>query len=137
MKKINGIDIDDELENIIDTLDGRNADELVVIADHIYALLDDESIAFYASFTEFLANYIDRLDKRAIDFIWNSLFSSPNPIGKYWDDPCYQEDGYNALSYADEDTLTDIIINRIKEFVKSSDYNEKTFKEIVDYLRNY
>ena len=50
MKKRNGIDIDDELENIIDTLDGRDAEELVVIADHIYVLLDDESIAFYASF---------------------------------------------------------------------------------------
>lgn len=37
MKKRNGINIDDELENIIDSLDGRDAEELVVIADHIYA----------------------------------------------------------------------------------------------------
>lgn len=138
MKKRNGINIDDELENIIDTLDGRNADELVVIADHIYVLLDDESIAFYASFTEYLANYIDRLDKRAIDFIWSSLFGNPNPIGLYWDDPCYQDDEKDlGLQYADEETLIKIITKRIKKFVNSREFNEKTFKEIVDYLRNY
>ena len=138
MKKRNGINIDDELENIIESLDGRDAEELVVIADHIYALLDDESIAFYASFTEYLANYIDRLDKRAIDFIWNSLFAKPNPIDLYWDDPCYQDDEKDhGLQYADEESLIKIITKRIKKFVNSREFNEKTFKEIVDYLRNY
>ena len=53
-------------------------------------------------------------------------------------DPCYQDDEKDlGLQYADEETLIKIITKRIKKFVNSREFNEKTFKEIIDYLRNY
>ena len=60
-----------------------------------------------------------------IDYIHGSCFYN-NGVGKYWDDPCYQEDGYTIM----QGTSKEDIIDDILEMLENYD-DAKKVKEII------
>ena len=120
-----------ELKAIERALNKKLEESVVDIANEIGYLVGWHKY-YYISFTQYLQEMIVHLDyddaENMIDYIRGSCFYN-NGVGKYWDDPCYQEEGYIIMQgTSKEDIIVDIL-----EMLE--DYDDvETVKEIIsDY----
>lgn len=118
-----------ELKTIERALNKKSEESVVYIANEIGDLVGGWYKYYYTSFTEYLQETIIGLDHKnadsMVDYIYKSCFYKDG-VGKYWDDPCYQEDGYTIMQgIAKEDIIGDIL-----EMLE--DYDDvKKVKEII------
>ena len=121
-----------DLKAIERALNKKSEDSVVNIANEIGELVGGWHKYYYISFTDFVGEWILDLGRKDvkdfIDYLYGSCFYN-NGVGKYWDDPCYQEDGYTIM----QGTAKEDIIGDILEMLE--DYDDvETVKEIIsDY----
>lgn len=119
-----------ELKAIERALNKKSEESVVYIANEIgNELLGGGYKYYYPSFNDFVEENISNLDRKHvkdfIDYLYGSCFYN-NGVGKYWDDPCYQEDGYTIM----QGTSKEDIIDDILEMLEDYDDAEKV-KEII------
>ena len=121
-----------ELKTIERALNKKSEESVVYIANEIGDLVGGWHKYYYPSFTDFVEENISNLDRKHvkdfIDYLHGSCFYN-NGVGKFWDDPCYQEEGYTIM----QGTAKEDIIGDILEMLE--DYDDvETVKEIIsDY----
>lgn len=117
-----------ELKSIERALNKKSEVSVVDIANEIGYLVGWQKY-YYISFTQYLQEMLVHLDyndaENMIDYIHGSCFYN-NGVGKYWDDPCYQEDGYTIM----QGTSKEDIIDDILEMLENYD-DAKKVKEII------
>ena len=121
-----------ELKAIERALNKKSEDSVVNIANEIGELVGGWDKYYYISFTDFVEERIldlGRKDvKKFIDYLYGSCFYNGG-VGKYWDDPCYQEDGHTIMHGTAKEDIIDDILEMLE------DYDDvETVKEIIsDY----
>ena len=124
-----------ELKAIERALNKKSEESVVYIANEIGEdLLGNYDKHYYSSFTDFVEESIINLDrkdvKNFVDYLHGSCFYN-NGVGKYWDDPCYQEEGYTIMQgTAKEDIIVDIL-----EMLE--DYDDVDVKKVKEIISNY
>lgn len=121
-----------ELKSIERALNKKSEESVVCIANEIGELIGGWYKYYYTSFTEYLQETMIGLDHKnadsMVDYIYKSCFYN-NGVGKYWDDPCYQEDGYTIM----QGTAKEDIIDDILEMLEDYDDAEKVKEIISEY----
>ena len=102
-----------ELKAIERALNKKSEDSVVNIANEIGELVGGWHKYYYISFTDYVYENISNLDRKHVkdfaDYLYRSCFYN-NGVGKYWDDPCYQEEGYIIMQgTSKEDIIVDIL----------------------------
>ena len=122
-----------EIKPIERALNEKSEESVVYIANEIGDLVGGWHKDYYPSFTDFVEEYIRNLDldrkhvKKFVDYLYGSCFYN-NGVGKYWDDPCYQEEGYTIMQgTAKEDIIDDIL----EMLYNDGDVSAETVKEII------
>lgn len=118
-----------DLKAIERALNKKSEDSVVYIANDIGDLVGGWHKDYYTSFTDFVEeniSYLVRKDvKKFVDYLHGSCFYN-NGVGKYWDDPCYQEEGYTIMQgTSKEDIIVDILemledyddVEQVKEII--------------------
>ena len=86
---------------------------------------------YYISFTDFVEERIldlGRKDvKKFIDYLYGSCFYNGG-VGKYWDDPCYEENGYTIMQGTSKE---DIIVDILEMLEYNDEVDVKEVKEII------
>ena len=119
-----------ELKAIERALNKKSEESVVYIANEIgEGLLDNYDKHYYPSFTDFVEENICYLDrnhvKGFVDYLYGSCFYNYG-VGKYWDDPCYEEDGYNIMQGTSKEDIIGDILKMLE------DYDDvKKVKEII------
>ena len=89
---------------------------------------------YYPSFTDFVEENIGNLDRKHvkdfIDYLYGSCFYNDG-VGKFWDDPCYQEDGYTIM----QGTAKEDIIGDILEMLE--DYDDVSAEKVKEIISKY
>lgn len=118
-----------ELKAIERALNKKSEESVVYIANEIGELIGGWDKWYYVSFTDFVEESISDLNRKHvkdfIDYLYGSCFYNDG-VGKFWDDPCYQEDGYNIM----QGTAKEDIIDDILEMLEDYD-DAKKVKEII------
>ena len=118
-----------ELKAIERALNKKSEESVVYIANEIGELVGGWDKWYYVSFTDFVEESISGLNrehvKDFIDYLYGSCFYNDG-VGKFWDDPCYQEDGYTIM----QGTAKEDIIGDILEMLEDYDDVEQV-KEII------
>ena len=65
--------------------------------------------------------------KSFVDFLYGSCFYN-NGVGKYWDDPCYEENGYTIMQGTSKE---DIIVDILEMLEYNDEVDVKEVKEII------
>ena len=123
-----------ELKTIERALNKKSEESVVYIANEIGDLVGGWHKYYYPSFTDFVEENISNLDRKHvkdfIDYLHGSCFYN-NGVGKFWDDPCYQEEGYTIMQgTAKEDIIDDIL----EMLYNNGDVSAEKVKEIIsDY----
>ena len=120
-----------EIKPIERALNEKSEESVVYIANEIGDLVGGWHKYYYTSFTDFVEECILDLDrkhvKKFVDYLYGSCFYN-NGVGKYWDDPCYQEEGYTIMQgTAKEDIIDDIL----EMLYNDGDVSAETVKEII------
>lgn len=121
-----------ELKAIERALNKKSEDSVVNIANEIGELVGGWHKYYYISFTDYVYENISILDRKHVkdfaDYLYRSCFYN-NGVGKYWDDPCYQEEGYIIMQgTSKEDIIVDIL-----EMLEDYDDVEQVKEIISDY----
>lgn len=107
-----------ELKAIERALNKKSEESVVYIANEIGELVNWHK-DYYTSFTDFVEEYIFGLDRKSvkdfIDYLYGSCFYN-NGVGKYWDDPCYQEDGWYIMQGSSKDDIIDDILEMLEDY---------------------
>ena len=119
-----------ELKAIERALNKKLEESVVDIANEIGYLVGWHKY-YYISFTQYLQEMIVHLDyddaENMIDYIRGSCFYN-NGVGKYWDDPCYQEDGYTIMQGTSKEDIIDDILEML---YNDGDVSAEKVKEII------
>ena len=120
-----------ELKAIERALNKKSEVSVVDIANEIGYLVGWHKY-YYPSFTYYLQEMMVHLDhddaENMLNYIYRSCFYN-NGVGKYWDDPCYQEEGYIIM----QGTSKEDIIGDILEMLEDYDDVEKVKEIISEY----
>ena len=121
-----------ELKAIERALNKKSEESIVYIANEIGELVGGWDKWYYVSFTDFVEESISDLNRKHvkdfIDYLYGSCFYNGG-VGKFWDDPCYQEDGYTIM----QGTSKEDIIDDILEMLEDYDDVEKVKEIISEY----
>lgn len=121
-----------ELKAIERALNKKSEDSVVNIANEIGELVGGWDKWYYVSFTDFVEESISDLNRKHvkdfIDYLYGSCFYNGG-VGKYWDDPCYQEDGYTIMQGTAKEDIIDEILTMLEDY----DDDEKVKKIISEY----
>lgn len=108
-----------ELKAIERALNKKSEDSVVNIANEIGDLVGGWGKDYYPSFTYFLEESIRNLGrkevKKFVDYLYDSCFYNGG-VGKYWDDPCYQEDGYTIMQGTSKEDIIDDILEMLEDY---------------------
>ena len=121
-----------ELKAIERALNKKSEVSVVDIANEIgNDLLGGGDKYYYTSFTDYLQEMMVHLDhddaENMLNYIYRSCFYNGG-VGKYWDDPCYQEEGYNCMQTTSKE---DIIVDILEMLEYNDNVDVKTVKEII------
>jgi len=122
-----------ELKAIERALNKKSEESVVYIANEIGDLIGGWHKDYYPSFTDFVEEYIRNLEldrkhvKDFADYLYRSCFYN-NGVGKYWDDPCYQEEGYIIMQGTSKE---DIIVDILEMLEDYDDVSAEKVKEII------
>ena len=121
-----------DLKAIERALNEKSEDSVVNIANEIGELVGGWHKYYYISFTDYVYENIGSLGRKEVkdfaDYLYRSCFYN-NGVGKYWDDPCYQEEGYIIMQgTSKEDIIVDIL-----EMLEDYDDVETVKGIIADY----
>lgn len=109
-----------ELKAIERALNKKLEESVVDIANEIGEdLLGNYNKHYYPSFTDFVEERIldlGRKDvKKFVDYLYGSCFYN-NGVGKYWDDPCYEEEGYTIMQGTAKEDIIDDILEMLEDY---------------------
>ena len=108
-----------ELKAIERALNKKSEDSVVNIANEIGELIGGWDKYYYISFTDFVGESILNLSrkdvKHFIDYLYDSCFMNGG-VDKYWDDPCYQEDGYTIMQGTSKEDIIDDILEMLEDY---------------------
>jgi hypothetical protein len=120
-----------EIKPIERALNEKSEDSVVNIANEIGELVGGWDKYYYTSFTDFVGERIldlGRKDvKNFIDYLYGSCFYNGG-VGEYWDDPCYQEDGYTIMQGTSKEDIIDDILEML---YNDGDVSAEKVKEII------
>lgn len=122
-----------EIKPIERALNEKSEESVVYIANEIGDLVGGWHKWYYVSFTDFVEESIRDLDldrkhvKEFVDYLHGSCFYN-NGVGKYWDDPCYQEEGYTIMQGTSKEDIIDDILEML---YNDGDVSAEQVKEII------
>ena len=121
-----------DLKAIERALNKKLEESVVDIANEIGEdLLGNYDKHYYPSFTDFVEENIISIGrnqvKSFVDFLYGSCFYN-NGVGKYWDDPCYEENGYTIMQGTAKEDIIGDILEMLEDY---DDVDVETVKEII------